>query len=389
MRLARCVFVLTAFCAATSVGISSVAAQEAPKRLEQSATPVPPFNYAGRELPPHIEALSELDNTPADNPVTDAGAHLGRVLFYDRQLSKNGLISCGSCHTAVFGFDDQTRFSIGFLGKITRRAAMPLANARFNPRGRYFRDERAATLEEQVIDPFTDPIEMGLEPGEAVLRIKQRKWYLPLFDAAFGDENITDQRIALALAQFVRSMVSTSSRYDKAKMDSPPGLPPTEPFSQFNDQENRGKYLFFADQDQGGAGCASCHETDAFIMLHPRNNGLQPLKESDDNGLGEITGKDVDMGLFRAASLKNTAVTAPYMHDGRFGTLAEVVDHYSENVLPHPNLSPELRQPDGSPTKFSFSEKDKAALLAFLATLTDNGMMNDERFSDPFLADPD
>ena len=144
------------------------------------------------------------DSTPSDNPITEAGVRLGRVLFYDRGLSANGLVSCSSCHAQATGFDDPTRFSIGFQGKITRRSAMALANARFNPRGRYFRDERAATLEEQVLQPFTDGIEMGLKPGELTARTERRQFYRPLFAAAFGDPTISEKRIAAALEALAR-----------------------------------------------------------------------------------------------------------------------------------------------------------------------------------------
>lgn len=358
-------------------------------RLDEPAGASPKFNYANPPTPNHIRALETLDNTPPENPVTNAGAHLGRVLFHDRQLSKNGLVSCASCHTAAVGFDDQTRFSIGFSGQITRRAAMPLANARFNPRGRYFWDERAETLEDQVLDPLTDPIEMGLKPNEAVTRISSRSWYPPLFEAAFGDDEVTDQRIAAALAQFVRSLVSQSSPYDKARASAGPDTSASEPFPEFSPAENRGKFLFSADRSQGGAGCASCHETDAFITLRPRNNGLPPSDREVDNGLGEITGKTADDGLFRAASLKNIAKTAPYMHDGRFASLNQVIEHYSGKIEPHPNLSAELRNSDGSPIRLNLNDQDKAALIAFLNTLTDEEMMADERFSDPFILTAD
>ncbi|MEM7463872.1 MAG: cytochrome c peroxidase [Pseudomonadota bacterium] len=354
-------------------------------RLDEPASLSPDYNYANPQMPDHIRALDFLDNTPAENPVTDEGAHLGRVLFHDRQLSKNGLVSCASCHTAAIGFDDQTRFSIGFSGQITRRAAMPLANARFNPRGRYFWDERAPTLEDQVLDPLTDPIEMGLMPKQAISRISSRPWYPPLFEAAFGDNEVTDQRIAAALAQFVRTLISQSSPYDKAKASAGPDTSATEPFPEFNPTENRGKFLFFADRSQGGVGCSSCHETDAFVMLRPRNNGLPPSDREIDNGLGEITGETADNRLFRAASLKNIEKTAPYMHDGRFASLDEVIEHYSGKIEPHPNLSAELRNPDGSPIRLNLDDQDKAALIAFLNSLTDEEMMADERFSDPFI----
>jgi cytochrome c peroxidase len=351
------------------------------RRLAEPALPAEAFNYSP-PLPAHLQSLSGIDSTPSDNPVTNAGATLGRVLFHDRSLSRNGLVSCASCHTQAVGFDDPTRFSIGFEGRITARASMPLVNVRFNPGGRQFRDARAENLEAQVLLPFTDPIEMGLAPGELATRVSDHAHYRPLFRAAFGDETVSEERIAQALAQFVRSIVSYRSRYDRER-----SLVPSAdlPFPGFTESENRGKALFLARRENGGAGCASCHETEAFVMLHPRNNGLDAATGVDD-GVGAITGRAHEMGLFRAPSLRNVAVTAPYMHDGRLASLEAVLDHYSGGVAAHPNLSPELRRDDGSPANLQLSPADREALVDFLETLTDTELLADPRFSDPFLA---
>ena len=354
-------------------------AQDAPlRRLSEPVLPQTLFHY-GVELPPYLAALKDIDSTPAASPVTDAGAALGRVLFHDHKLSKNGLVACASCHTQALGFDDRTRFSIGFKGLITRRAAMSLVNARYNPGGHYFRDQRATSLEQQVLEPFTDPIEMGLEPGELAWTVDKHTYYRPLFTAAFGDGEVTDARIASALAQYVRSIVSLGSRYDlsRAKAQSP-----LEDFAQFSPAENRGKHLFFTARQDGGAACAACHASEAFVMLEPKNNGLDA--ENTDGGLGEITHLPGDMGRFRAATLKNIAITTPYMHDGRMRTLEEVVEHYSSGVKPNPNLSPELRDAQGKPAQLNLSPDDKAALVAFLKTLTDESLLADPRYGDPF-----
>jgi cytochrome c peroxidase len=385
MRRNLTFLVITAVIWAATLKHERATAQSVYERLDKPQLPGQLLDFVDPALPNHIKTLSSLDNTPPGNPPSNAGAMLGRVLFYDRQLSKNGLVACGTCHTQAFGFGDHTRFSIGFQGLITRRTAMPLANAVFNPRGRYFRDERAMTLEEQVLQPFTDPVEMGLSPGEAVDRIKARSWYDDLFTDAFGDRKVTDGRISKALAQFVRSLVSRTSPYDRAKSRSADNLSLLDPFPGLSVLENRGKFIFFASRPDGGAGCTGCHETDAFIMLRPHNNGLDTPAESKDSGVGEITGKAADIGLFRTASLKNTALSGPYMHDGRFATLEAVVEHYSSGIKSHPNLSPELRNEDGTPVRFALSETDKAALVAFLRTLTDEEMLSAERFSDPFI----
>lgn len=376
-KLPLAVLMLLAACIAPA----DASAQPVPERLNAPDLPLADHDYETLRLPDHLRGLENLDTSPADNPVTNAGAALGRVLFYDSGLSRNRLVSCASCHAQAIGFDDSTRFPIGFAGRITRRGAMPLANARYNAGGRHFRDERAATLEEQVLDPFTDEIEMGLAPGELVERVAARDWYGPLFASAFGDGAIDEQRIARALAQFVRAMVSTGSAYDEARAHS---ASPLQPFPAFTAAQNRGKFLFFADRRAGGAGCAQCHATEAFLMPTPRNNGTHVGEPGSDEGMGEVTGLAGDMGRFRAASLKNVAVSAPYMHDGRFDTLAQVIDHYADGVRPHPNLDPALRDDDGRPARLDFDADDRAALVAFLETLTDEELLRDPRFADPF-----
>lgn len=360
---------------------TQVTAVERPfHRLDAPVLPATPHDYA-TPLPAHLAGLARLDSAPSGIAANDAGATLGRVLFHDRQLSRNGLVSCASCHTPGFGFDDATRLSIGFEGRLTRRAAMALANVRFNPRGRQFRDERAASLEEQVLEPFTDPVEMGLREGELVCRVAARPFYEPLFRAAFADPQISKERIARALAQYVRAIVSVSARYDLARANV---SGPLEPFPQFTETENRGKQLFFTPRQAGGVGCFQCHETEAFVLLAPRNNGLD-ADNARDGGIGERSGRREELGLFRTASLKNIAASAPYMHDGRFKTLDEVIDHYMSGVKANPNLSPELRDDDGKPARLRLSPADRQALVAFLGTLNDDALMADPRFSDPFL----
>lgn len=355
-------------------------------RNEAPNLPPIPYRYAWPQLPAH---LADGDRLIAPGPaITDAGATLGRVLFYDRKLSANGLVGCASCHSQSASFDDPNRFSIGLRGKITRRSAMALANARINPTGRYFRDQRAASLEDQVLTPFTDPVEMDLPPGELVRLVSGRSWYGPLFADAFGDPTASEARIASALAQFVSAMVSVDTRYDNARTSTPDVL---APFSAFDAAENRGKFLFFAAPEIGGAGCANCHETEWFVFTQPHDNGL-PMDAarqgaSADGGAGEITGDSSQMRLFRAPSLRNVAVASPYMHDGRFNTLEAVVDHYSGGVTATANLDPALKKPDGSPQRLSLSADDRRALVAFLETLTDANFLEDPKFSDPFRID--
>lgn len=339
--------------------------------------PAVAFNYAMPALPAFygLQPTVGADNTPAANQVTNAGATLGRVLFYDKNLSKNRTIACASCHQAAHGFSDPEILSTGFEGGQTGRHSMALANARFYNNGRFFWDERANTLEDQVLRPIQDEVEMGLTLTEAIERIREQKYYPVLFKNAFGDEEITSDRTSKALAQFVRSMVSYTSKYDvgRAQVNNP-----NDPFPNFTLQENNGKQLFFAPN----IGCAACHGTDAFVGPAPRNNGLDAV--TTDRGVG-LTNNDPALdGAFKTSSLKNIALTAPYMHDGRFKTLEEVVEHYNSGVQNHPNLSPPLRMPDNSVRRLNLNQNQKDALVAFLKTLTDTEMLADEKFSNPF-----
>lgn len=347
-----------------------------------------PEHYLANGFPPEmarfIPTAIWTDNTPADNPVSDEGAALGRVLFYDRSLSANGTVACASCHIQERGFSDPAAVSTGFEGGTTRRNSMTVVNARFYRPGSFFWDQRAETLEDQVLMPFEDPIEMGLTLDGLVAIVEDQPYYRPLFADAFGDEGVTTDRISKALAQFVRSIVSFNSPYDagRATVDSP-----LDPFPNFTDQENLGKDLFFVTETISQT-CAGCHATEAMVMTAsgPQNNGID-LASTTDCGLFETTQLASDVGKFKPATLRNIAVTAPYMHDGRFATLEEVVEHYSTGVQGAPNLSGPLRDGDAlSNTQHlrRFTAEESAALVAFLKTLTDAELLADPRFSDPF-----
>jgi len=349
------------------------------------------FNYSAPNYPDHFfgnggggggnNSVLATDSEPNNNPVTDAGATLGRVLFYDTKLSANETVACASCHKTTEGLSDGVALSEGFDGELTGRHSMGLTNARFNNNGRYFWDERAATLEEQVLMPFQDPVEMGITLQELEDKVADQAFYPSLFNEAFGDEEITTQRISRALAQFVRSMVSYESKYDigRAQVNNP-----RTDFANFTNAENLGKRLFFDNPNQGGAGCAACHGTEVFIQPGPRNNGLDAT--TTDAGIGGANGNNNQIGSFRSPSLRNIALDAPFMHDGRFATLAEVVEHYNSGVQAHPNLSNQLRGQNGAPRVLNLTQEEKDALVAFMHTLTDEGMLNNEKFSNPFIS---
>jgi cytochrome c peroxidase len=349
-----------------------------------------PFNYAFPELPDHYTTgdAQESDNTPESNPITNMGATLGRVLFYDTQLSANNTISCASCHEQSAAFSDNRKFSVGLNGETTRRNSMTLVNSRFYENGRFFWDERAATLEEQVLMPIQDHIEMGLTLEELELKLQPLDYYEILFEKAFGSPEITSDRIAQALSQFIRAIVSVNSKFDRGFMAA--GFPEDEEqmpdFPNFTAQENLGMDIYY--RGRKGGTCLYCHGTPQHVNDEAKNNGLS-LNYSD-QGKGEITGNSSDNALFKVPSLRNIAKTGPYMHDGRFETLMEVVNHYSDNVQDHPNLNFRLTTlDDGEPgegevLRLQLTQSEKEALVAFLHTLTDEDLLTEEKYSDPF-----
>lgn len=347
--------------------------------------PPTPYRYEP-ELPAHfrVPAVTGRINTPADNPITDLGATLGRVLFYDPELSANRTVSCASCHDQASGFADTAALSMGFEGGETGRNSMGLADIRYYQPGTMFWDERATTLEEQTLMPIQDVVEMGLTLDGLVARLQTLEYYAPLFAAAFGDSTVTTDRVSKALAQFVRSIVSYRTRYDAGLEQVGSPMPD---FPDFTAQENLGKRLFFAPPGQGrSANCAVCHlsggqgNVAVFLMDQARNNGLH-ADTSDDEGVGN--------GRFKSPSLRNVALTAPFMHDGSLPTLREVVQHYSTGIQAHPNLDPRLRaggQPNGQPQRLNLTADEVDAVVAFLGTLTDTELAADPKYSDPFNA---
>ena len=250
---------------------------------------------------------------------------------------------------------------------------MPLVNLRYYQRARFFWDERAGNLEEMVLLPIQSRIEMGQDLKRVVDTLARDAMYPALFARAFGDRQITDQRIGKALAQFVRSIVSYQSRYDEGRARAQSAQ---DDFDNFTLQENRGKALFMRN-------CSTCHMKDGnehFFVPTPANTGLRGNDPTADGGVGDVTLRAADLGSFKSPSLRNVEVTAPYGHDGRFATLDALIDHYSDNPIFDPNLGYMI--PVG-PLKFTASEK--AALIAFLKTLTDRTFLTDPRFSNPFV----
>ena len=349
----------------------AIGAAFAARVTETPVLPATPYDYEGVELPGYLNVspILKLDTTPADNPISNAGATLGRVLFYDVRLSQNRTVSCSSCHRQERGFADPLPLSAGFQGEPTARNSMALSFARFDSNRQFFWDERARTLEELALQPIQDLVEMGLTLDELTTRLETTSFYPDLFADAFGTPEITSDRVARALSQFIRSIVASNSRYDAARQAQGGAL--GRPMAGLTDQENQGLELFF-----GPGRCDQCHAGDLFMGKQPTGNGLDATPA--DPGAGN--------GRFKIVSLRNIALTAPYMHDGRFDTLDEVIQHYSTDIQPSAGLDMRLRGRGGHPLRMDFSSDERAALVAFLHTLTDSTLMTAPKWSDPFVA---
>jgi cytochrome c peroxidase len=323
--------------------------------------PSPSFIYGDTELALPTVYTSGFtptlhDTTRATNEITNAGATLGRVLFYDKRLSITNTHSCSSCHRQGNGFADPQPFSIGAFNEATRRNAMALTNVRYNLHDKYFGDERVETLEALALMPIQSPTELGSRLTQVVDELSATDFYPPLFKTAFGTPEVTGERISLALAQFLRSLISYRARFDEAFHM---GVPRE---TVLTDEELRGQGVFTQS-------CVFCHKDTVHTVEDVFNDGLDIL--SEDPGAGT--------GRFRTSSLRNIAASAPYMHDGRFATLSEVIEHYSSGIKAAPALGPTL-----IPGGFNLSLQAKTELEAFLNTLTDTPMLTDPKFSDPF-----
>jgi cytochrome c peroxidase len=336
-------------------------------------------NYANQAIPDYI--LN--DNSPGENPISDIGATLGRVLFYDKRLSRNNTVSCSSCHQQAHGFSDPSVASTGVAG-MTGRHAMRLANIRFGTESHYFWDERVMFLENQIPDPIRNAIEMGFsgtggDPAfsDLIAKLSATEEYPILFKLAFGSSTIDEAGIRKAVAQFLRSIQSFDSKYDAGRAFSTEGAP----FQNFSASENAGKQLFLTLPNQGGAGCAVCH--------HPPEFDIDPA--SGNNGVITAIGGGADLTNTRSPSLRNLAnasgqMNGPFMHNGAFTTLAQVIDHYAAIPGDNPNLDPRLRRPGGGVQTLNLSAQQRHDLEAFLLTLGGNALYTDPKWSNPFSA---
>jgi cytochrome c peroxidase len=313
---------------------------------------------------------------PANQP-TNAGATLGRVLFHDKRLSITNTVACADCHKQDHAFATPNRFDTGVLGLPLKRNSMTLTNSRANPAGAWFLDMRALSLKDVAASALTTNDEMGGKLPAVEAKLRATPFYAPLFQAAFGTTDITGERILLALEQYVQSVLSYRSRYDQVCL--PMDNSPIDCSSEFTVQELRGQEIFETNQN---VPCIMCHRRASNTNIWQANNGIDDVI-TDPGTFNPMFTRDGSRGVFRAASLRNIALTAPYMHDGRFATLREVIDHYDHGIKASSNLDPILGG-DGAPHRLNISEADKDALEAFLRTLTDEEILADPKFSDPF-----
>ena len=348
-------------------------------------------NYANQGKPAYLNPAK--DNTGGNN-ITNSKATLGRVLFYDKNLSIDNSISCGSCHNQKFAFSDTAIASKGVAGGLTARHTMRLINSRYAVETKFFWDERAATLEIQTTKPIQDHAEMGFSglsgrPGIATLLIKLQAigYYNELFKFVYGDVNVTEARMQECLAQFVRSIQSFDSKYDAGRAVV---ANDNQPFPNFTAQENNGKQIFLAapvfdpagNRIAGGAGCNGCHNAPEFdIDPNTGNDGI----------VGRIVaGGGIDITVTRAPSLRDVTNSlgienGPLMHTANLATVQNAVGHYNTiNLAPgNTNLDARLR-PGGVGQKLNLTGAEQSALVAFIKTLSGSNVYVDKRWSNPF-----
>lgn len=336
-------------------------------------------DYANQGKPPYILK----NNTTAGNPISDAGATLGRVLFYDKRLSRNNTVSCSSCHQQARAFSDGAIASTGVAGA-TGRHSTRLTNAKFGTERHFFWDERAVTLEDQATQPIRNATEMGFsgtngDPAfsDLISKLSAIPEYPVLFNFVFGSPAIDETRIQNTIAQFVRSIQSFDSKYDAGRAVTPGN----QPFPNFTASENNGKQLFLGAANQGGAGCAGCHRPPEF--------DIDP--NSLNNAVIAAIGGGTDLTNTRSPTLRDLAgptgqLNGPFMHNGSFTTIAQVINHYAAIPADNPNLDPRLRRPGGGVQTLNLTAQQRLDLEAFLLTLSGNAVYTDPRWSDPFSA---
>lgn len=350
------------------VCLGSCKKDEEPEMEETAETfETTPYNFNGSYLPP--PAL------PEDNPLTQEGVMLGRMLFYEKRLSDNNTLACAGCHRQTDAFSDLSQFSIGTAGLPGERQAMAIVNMAWNTNG-FFWDGRSESLRDQSLRPIQDPLEMNQTLEASIDKIKNDQIYKDQFKAAFNSEEVTSYKMSLALEQFMLSMVSVNSKYDRVLL----GL------DQFTEAELHGKELFETEYNPGsstiGADCVHCHSGFNFQNNEYMNNGLDEESDFTDLGLFNVTQNPEDRAKFKVPTLRNIALTPPYMHDGRFNTLEEVLVHYNEGIKTSSTVDPAILTTQS--TGLGLTQEDIDDIVLYLHTFTDDEFLINLEFSDPF-----
>ncbi|WP_211344288.1 cytochrome-c peroxidase [Flavivirga rizhaonensis] len=319
------------------------------------------------EIPPFFQDNILAPVIPTNNPQTVEGIALGKKLFFDPILSADNTQACADCHAPENAFSDADRFSDGIDGFFGNRNSMPLFNLAWNYDEKFFWDGRSFGIEHQAFQPVIDPLEMHNTWVQVEQKLQQHIEYPNLFEQAFGTSTIDSTLVTKAIAQFERTLISSNSKFDKHLLNEATLTP--EELNGFN---------IFMDETKGD--CFHCHGSDknplwTDNMFH--NNGLDAT--FTDLGLGKITGDPADNGKFKSPSLRNLAFTAPYMHDGRFATLDDVISHYSEGLQNSPTIDPLMKKVAQGGVQLS--AQDKADLKTFLLSLSDFEFINNPAFS--------
>lgn len=366
-RAAYCFIAVFVFC----VGCN-------PDPVTEPAAPVgfdlTPYSLEIGHFPPPV--------LPEDNPMTEAGVELGRMLFHEKRLSGDNTQACADCHLQSRNFSDPAVFSTGIAGEEGQRHSMILSNLAWHvhhgeSHGHgFFWDGRAPSLRAQVLQPIQDALEMDESLEDVMAKLNADPVYRDQFKRAFDAEEVSSDLMARALEQFLFSMVSNQSKYDHWLLGE----------VELTESEERGRVLFFDEFDPfnpetSGADCAHCHSGLDFSNHQFANNGLDADADMEDIGYMGVTGEDGDLGKFKTPSLRNVMVSAPYMHDGRFADIEEVLDHYDHGAVSSTSLDPMMQY--NVDYGLGLSEQDRADLIAFLHTLTDTEFLNNPAFSNP------
>ncbi len=341
-----------------------------------------PYNPTPYQIETEITQYLGQMPIPENNELTEEGIKLGQHLFFDPILSSTGTLSCSSCHDPKLAFTDGLAFSEGAQGEFTARSSMTLVNSGYSTKGLFW-DGRTQTLESQALLPVEDEIELIHDWDDVEEDLKNHDLYPTMFRQAFGIEDsdeISRDLATKALGQFQRIIISGNSAYDR--WDANVGV--------MSDEAIRGAELFFeelSDPITKDAECGHCHTSPLFTNNEYMDNGLQDattIEDYNDIGFAIVTGRDTDFGKMRVPSLRNIELTGPYMHDGRFETLEEVLDFYNEGVHDTPNQGKFVIDTIGENNGLGLTEEEKAAIVAFMKSLTDTSYLENPYLTNPF-----